>query len=316
MERRKSRQKSELEPTIDLVCYHTLKGLIMELQLFKAIVKLIVQLSKPMPSKNFDYDDVQILKVWFWAVIHDRPMSWAVQLRHWPIHLRRGKLPSDSQMSRRLRTPSIRRIFQALEERIIRPKDSSCLNWFIDGKPLVIGGSSKDRQAGYGRAAGGKAKGYKLHVLLGKNGELAQWRVAPMNKDERVMAERMLKSADIAGYVTGYGNYDSNRLHKICDEKGNLQFVAPRRYGKDAGLGKRPQTAGRLRSKAILEEPFAQFGQGLLAQRDSLERYFGNCTSWGGGLTHLPPWVRTFYRVYRWVQAKLLLCRLKQTAAT
>jgi hypothetical protein len=30
----------------------------------------------------------------------------------------------------------------------------------IDGKPLPIGGCSKDRQSGYGRSAGGKAKGF------------------------------------------------------------------------------------------------------------------------------------------------------------
>lgn len=299
---------------IDLVCYHTFKGTTMELQLFKAIVELIHQLSKPMPSKNFRFSDDRIAEVWFWAVIHDRPVSWAVQLENWPVHLRRKALPSGSQMSRRLRTCSMRRLFQALEERILAPQDSSGLIWFIDGKPLVIGGASKDRQAGYGRSAGGKAKGYKLHALMGKSGKLAQWRLAPMNKDERVMGERMLKSTQLVGYVVADANYDSNRLHQICDAKGNLQLIAPRRYGKERGLGKRPQTAGRLRSKAILEEPFPGFGQQLTEQRNSLERLFGNLTSWGGGLTHLPPWARTFRRVHRWVQAKLIISEIKHLA--
>ena len=60
----------------------------------------------------------------------------------------------------------------------------------LDGKPLTIGGCSKDRQAGYGRAAGGKARGYKIHVIYGSDGSIAAWRIAPMNVDERVMAAR------------------------------------------------------------------------------------------------------------------------------
>jgi hypothetical protein len=36
----------------------------------------------------------------------------------------------------------------------------------LDGKPLPIANHSRDPQAGYGRSIGGKAKGYKLHVLI------------------------------------------------------------------------------------------------------------------------------------------------------
>jgi hypothetical protein len=35
----------------------------------------------------------------------------------------------------------------------------------IDGKPLTVSGVSKDADAGYGRVAGGKAKGYKLYAV-------------------------------------------------------------------------------------------------------------------------------------------------------
>src|SRR5262249_18473024 len=92
------------------------------------------------------------------------------------------------------------------------------LFWVIDGKPLPIGGCSKDRQAGYGKAAGAKAKGYKLHALVGSDGSVANWRVAPMNKDERVMAERLVKGAppEVAGYLLGDANFDSNPLHQVC----------------------------------------------------------------------------------------------------
>ncbi len=72
-------------------------------------------------------------------------------------------------------------------------------------------------------------------------------------------------------------------------------------------MGHRAQSPGRLRSMAILENPQPQFGQQLLKERTAIERHFGNLTNWGGGLTHLPPWARTYRRVKRWVQAKLAL---------
>jgi len=284
----------------------------MEHQLWKAIVALLATLDKRRTPTRFDFSDEDIVKVYYWSVICDRPTSWACRKEHWPIHLRKRPLPSAATMSRRRAEPAVIALLDALECRVVAPKEPG-LFWMIDGKPLPIGGCSKDRQAGYGRAAGGKAKGYKLHALVGSDGSLAQWRVAPMNKDERVMAERMLKAAPpwVQGYVAADSNYDSNRLHQVCDERDQLQLVSPRRYGADKGTGHRRQTAGRLRSMALLEHPQAALGPQLLKDRGAIERCFGNLTNWGGGLSCLPAWVRTHRRVRRWVQAKLVLARLK-----
>ena len=288
----------------------------MERQLWNAIVQILEEIRKPALSGNFDYCIQQVLKVWFWAVVHDRPVSWATNSRNWPARHRGTPLPSDSTMSRRLRSEAVLAVLRLIEQRVISPQDSGGLVWLIDGKPLPIGGCSKDRQAGFGRAAGAMAKGYKLHALIGKHGEIAQWRVAPMNKDERVMARRMLKGTDVVGYVVADSNYDSNKLHQVCDDNGNLQLVARRRYGTSPGTGHRKQTAGRMRSKEILENPSPDFGDGLMNQREAIERYFGNLTGCGGGLTHLPPWIRTYRRVFRWVQAKLITNALRKTAVT
>lgn len=285
----------------------------MEHQLYKAIVAVLKSLDKPRTSTACDFSDEDIVKVHYWSVIHDRPTYWACNKDHWPPHLRRRPLPSPSTMSRRLRWPSVVALLDALERRVIAPKQPG-LFWMIDGKPLPIGGCSKDRQAGYGRAAGGKAKGYKLHALNGSDGSTAAWRVAPMNTDERVMAQRLIKAAppEVIGYVAADSNYDSNKLHQACDERGDLQLVTPRRYGPGHGTGHRKQAAGRLRSIAMTETPFLDFGGQLLVDRAEVERQFGNLTNWGGGLACRPAWVRTHRRVRRWVQAKLVLAKLKQ----
>jgi len=216
-------------------------------------------------------------------------------------------------MCRRLRSETVVCLLLAIEHEVLNPSALVTMLWFLEGKPLVISGCSKDRQSGYGRAARGMARGYKLHVFLGKTGVIAAWRVAPMNKDECVMGRRMLVSAEINGYVLGDGNYDSNKLHAVCDQKGNLQLITPRRYGPSYGFGHRRQTPGRMRSVQRLENPSLEFGDWLLRQRVDIERYFGNLTNWGGGLTHLLPWVRTHRRVHCWVQAKLILNALKRT---
>lgn len=287
----------------------------MEGQLWKAIVMVLSEVCKRRKRANQRFSDEEIVRVYYWAVIHDRPISWACQARNWPLHNRRKALPSDTTMSRRQRNPQVVRLLDALEQRVTKPVGVG-LYWMIDGKPLVIGGCSKDRQAGYGKAAASKAKGYKLHAIVAPDGGLAAWRVAPMNKDERVMAKRLLRTAAIQGYVVGDANYDSNYLHEICMARGNCQFVTPRRYGRGRKVGHRAQSPGRLRSIALLENPQPLFGEQLLRQRSSIERCFGNATNWGGGLTHLPAWVRTHRRVRLWVQAKLALTALRRAIKT
>jgi Transposase DDE domain len=280
-------------------------------QLWNLILMILSSIDKRRRRANEDFSDEDIVKVFYWSVIHDRPVSWACQRRNWPLYMRRQKLPSNSSMSRRLRTQSVVALLNALERGVTAPTRAH-LYWMIDGKPLAISGCSKDRQAGYGRAARCKAKGYKIHAIVAADGSLANWRIAPMNKDERAMAERLLKTTELAGYITADANYDSNKIHKICDERGNRQFVSPRRYGPGRKVGHRAQSPGRLRSIAMLENPEPRFGQQLLKERAAIERHFGNATNWGGGLTHLPPWARTHRRVRRWVQAKLALNALRR----
>src|SRR5215213_8173170 len=77
---------------------------------------------------------------------HPRPAG-LLGLRAGPLapHLRRHKLPSPGRLSRRLRSPSVVALLAALARRVVAPAGPG-LFWAIDGKPLVVGGCSKDRQ--------------------------------------------------------------------------------------------------------------------------------------------------------------------------
>src|SRR5262249_591514 len=161
---------------------------------------VLKSIRKPRKRTDQDFSCEDIVRVWFWAVLHDRPVSWATQRVNWPLHERRRPLPASSTMSRRLRSPQVQSLIQPIEKATCRHQRGQPLVWIIDGKPLTVSSVSKDKQAGYGRAGRGKAKGYKLHMIRGIDGSLAAWRLAPMNKDERVMARRMVPSAAIQGY--------------------------------------------------------------------------------------------------------------------
>src|SRR5262249_56971573 len=129
----------------------------MEHQLWKAIVVILTALDKRRKLTSFDFSDEDIVKVYYWSVIHDRPTCWACCPKHWPIYLRKRSLPSPTTMSRRLRSPSVVALLNALESRVVAPKEPG-LFWMIDGKPLTIGGCFKGRPTGLGPGAGFKAQ--------------------------------------------------------------------------------------------------------------------------------------------------------------
>jgi hypothetical protein len=209
-----------------------------------------------------------------------------------------------------MRSRSVERLLLELEKRIVLSERNGQLIWFVDGKPLLISGCSKDQEAGRARGVG---CGYKLHAILEpRSGKLAAWRVTPLNKDEKIMARRMVRGTPLQGYLVADGNYDSNPLHRICEAQGNLQLVTPHRASRVGRRRRHGQSAGRLRSLEMQSSPNAQFAKALLRQRDDIERYFSRLTSWGGGLTHLPPWARTHRRVHLWVLAKLILTALRR----
>lgn len=286
----------------------------MRRQLWKAIVAELRRLHNGRPARRQRFSDRRILEVFFFAVVQRLPIRHACDARNWPICLRGRPLPSPAAMSRRMRSPSVRALLDALERAVVRPPTGGgggLANW-IDSTPIPIGPTSTDPHAAFGHAGGVKANGYRLHLLLKGEGRVADWRLTPMNRDERAMARRMIRAAKASGYLVGDGNFDVNALHGECEARGDLRLVAPKRKG---GFGRRKHRPGRYASAALLAPPRGPFATALLHGRVAIERFFGTLKSAGTGLTGLPPWVRTMPRVRPFVTAHLILDALRSRGA-
>jgi transposase len=258
------------------------------------------------------FTDQTIVLIYYWSVLNNQTRAWACDPENWPLKLPPGGLPSESQFSRRFRAARLQRLLDRVEEAVRKidppPRDRVCY-FKIDGRPLVIGNHSHDPHCGYGRAAGGKARGYRLHEIIDAAGRSVSWRLTPMQGDEREMARRMLRDLAFVGYGFADKSYDSNAVFDAGMERG-IQVVGPRRMGKDKGLGHRRQSPARLRSRDHLENTISRFGRDLYATRSDIERVFGTAACTPELLNGLPAWVRTRPRVHRWVQAKLVLAEL------
>ena len=213
-----------------------------------------------------------------------------------------------------MRTRSVRRLPAAWDRAVVRPAGAG-LAAALDGSAVRAGPHSTDRHAAFGFAGGVKAKGYRLHLLRRGDGTVADWRLTPLGGPEgceKRTAKRMPRGAAVAGYVVADGNYDANATHAEADAAG-VRLVSPKRRG---GFGRRRHRPGRRRSHAPPTGPAgsatAAFGNAPRGFRAGIERAFGAMKSAGAGLTHLPPWVRTFPRVLPYVTAKLVLHTLRR----
>ena len=275
----------------------------MERERWKGLYQLACELSR---SWRFGhrYSVACIVGVYLWGVLHDRPVSWSCQVDNWPQELPFRRLPSQSTMSRRLRTKAVQELLKLMENALkiaTSPPPEPEPVKVIDAKPLPIGSYSKDPDARWGRAAGTMAKGYKLFAVWGSAALPEVWRMDSMNVSEKRMAPELIGRIPGQGWLLGDAQYDSNELFDLAYEHG-FQMLAPRR--KKGGFGHHYLSPHRRFSVQLLE---GSAWPAFHRDRTDIERKFGNCTSFGGGLAPLPSWVRRLHRAQLWVQAKLLI---------
>jgi len=281
--------------------------MIMERELWKRVYQMVIDIANGSSIKRAVFDDAQIVLVYLWAVLHDRPVIWACQKSNWPIYDWRKQLPTPSTMSRRMRTTGFQNLLRAVEHSFTSNMPTHLCRW-IDAKPLPIGASSGDKQAGYGYAAGTKAKGYKLYAIADAYKGFISWCVHPMQCNETRIALELLPNLDHPGYLVGDSVYDSNNIYDLAATKG-IQLIANKRK-RGSGLGHYKHSEHRLRGKELLTR---SFGTDLLEKRDQIERMFGQLTTFACGLKPLPNWVRTKYRVENWVRGKMIFFNVWRT---
>lgn len=250
-----------------------------------------------------------IVRVYLWAVLHDRPVVWACDPRHWDRATRPEDLPSQPTLSRRLRQPTTASFLNALGRRLtghIQP--ALRLIKLLDGKPLSVAAHSKDPDATWGRGAGQAAKGYKLHLIQSGLPMPDVFAVTPLNISEQAVARTLLPRITGTGYVLADAGYDDSSLYRLASQRGH-RFLAPRRK-PHTGLAKKRHHPDRLRAIEQLEvapQVGNYFGTQLMRLRSRIETMLGHLASFFAGLHHLPPWVRTLHRVRLYVHAKLLI---------
>ena len=269
------------------------------------------------------YPNWLVVAMYLWAVWHDRPLCWACDRGHYGGLFRpRGKLPSVSQFTRRVKSDDVQRILQLVHDAFAqrgRVSDEG----YLDGKPLLVSPVSKDRQAKRGRVSGGFARGYKLHAFVNEHRRVVVWSVTGLSEDEKTVALELLPhlppmSPD--ALILKDSNYDSAPLHKGAAEVApGARLVGPLKgQGRVGEGGHHPVTLRQMgpERRELLAAWRACPGwlELALRARDTVERVFGVLCCTAGGLgTALPPWARTLCRVTRWVGAKIILYNARLT---
>lgn len=262
-------------------------------------------------TRNCTYGDGLIVLVQLYATFSDRSVLWASKIRHWPIWCRAVlKLPSRSQINKRLRLPRIEHQVQQMIREFAAALPRG-LEKVVDGKPLVIGGFSHDPDARWGKTPGdGWAKGYKLHVIVdAATAAIEAFCLTPLDGGEATVLRRdLIERCDLRhATLRGDANYDSNPSYRAVANAGG-RLLAPRRKPQ-RGLGHRLHHPDRIRAIDELERgseaPAASRHHKRI--RNHVEQSLAHLTNLPFGLWALPNHVRRLHRVRLWVACKILL---------
>jgi len=284
----------------------------MEAERYRDVCAWVDQVSPHGRQDGEQFADATVAKVYLYAVLIDRPVSFVCVRTNWDQTLldrQVGRLPSQPTMSRRLRTVGVLAILERVLVRLGEEHGDAFVK-AIDSKPLRVGNYSKDSEARRGRAAGEMARGYKLHAICRGN-RFIRWAIAAMNTNDQTMAALLIAGLGGYGYVVGDNGYDANPMHLLLRAQNHRLIAPPRRSSRDVRDPRR-NTPERLRTMDMVDDRLYHgdsFGRSLMNQRRQIERQFGHAVMLG--MHAPPPWVRGPRRVALWVAGKLILSTLR-----
>ncbi|HET8646582.1 MAG TPA: transposase [Vicinamibacteria bacterium] len=279
----------------------------MDGELFGRLYHLAGTVASRAAGRRRTYSDFEVLVTFVLAAVSNRPLSWACRPSNWPLWCRRlvPRVPTASTMSRRTRTRDFRRLLVRLNAALLADLPGSSLK-FLDGKALLVGGHSRDRDARRGRAPGGWGTGYKLHAVVNACGAAEAFAVTPLDAGEATVARGLLVPAlgDLRGcLLLADANFDSNPLYADVAGAGGRLLAPRRKPGTGLGHGRR-QHPDRLRAIEELEKTPCG-AKDFARLRLGVEQSFGLMTQLGLGA--LPPWVRRLKRVRLWVMGRVIV---------
>lgn len=282
------------------------------------VYRTVKQVARRMPRPRYKpvFGDALIVSMYLWSVHHDRTQGWACRRENYNSQFRPTRLPSESRFSRRIRSERCQRLLTEVNREMAdvgQPGNTNCL----DGRPFVVGGCSKDRQAKPGRVRGGKARGYRMHALTSEDRRVLNWVITPMNEAESTRAHQLIETATAVGnIILADAVFDASYLYDAAAARGSMLIAAIRKDRLKSQPRANRNSPERIAAVENWKNGLSQY---LYRDRIMVEGTFGNQSSYAGGLGPLPAWVRTLPRVTRWIGAKLILyharLRLRVAAA-
>ena len=276
----------------------------MDGELLRRLYKAVGEVASRAAGRRCSFSDFDILLTFVLAALASKPLSWACRRSNRPLWCWRVNVPTPSTMSRRTRAKHFRLLLLRLDAALKARLPGSSLK-YLDGKPLLVAGHSKDPDARRGRAPGGWGRGYKLHAIINACGAVEAFAVTALDAGEATVArEPLVPACDLRGALAlADGSFDSNNLYGSVSDAGGTLLAPRRKPGTGLGHGRR-QHPDRLRAIEQLEHSpggAADFRR----LRLGVEQCFGLMTHLGLGA--LPPWVRRLRRVRMWVMGKAIV---------
>ncbi len=198
-----------------MMLFSARKECTVELELWSELSQAICAVAGQAEFNPRDTDPTALIaRVYLWSVLHDRPVIWDCDPRHWTTQTGPEPLPAQSTLTRRIRRPDFQAFLNLMGQHL-NGRAKSILLKVVDGKPLELPNHSSDRDARWGRGVSRQSPGDKLHVTDSGNPLSDAFVITPLDVCEKQMCGHMLKRLEGTGYPLADAHDDCSWLFDL-----------------------------------------------------------------------------------------------------